>query len=414
MGSFDPTLRINEKRLWDTLMQSAEIGRTPAGGLQRLSLSDEDRKMRDLFVRWCEEVGCTVAMDRVGNILARFPGRENLPPVAIGSHLDTTMTGGRFDGILGVLGGLEILRTLHNRHITPRRPIDLVDWTNEEGVRFPSYMSGSLVFAGLRPVEWLHSLTDEKGNTFSDALRGIGYAGDLPPNSRTFDAYFELHIEQGPLLYEANIPVGVVIGGAFVRGVTAIFRGQNAHSGGTPMDRRKNALVAAAKFIVSVNDLGLEFAPIGRTTSNWIKVIPNKGGTIPEYSEVMVDMRHQNSDQTDRMYNQALALIVRCAKEAGVEWQIGEEWKFGENIRFDPECIASIRNFAKRLGIPTMDIYSQAGHDAYSISCVAPAAMIFCPCVDGISHNEAEKIIQEQTWPAVNVLLHAVLARADR
>jgi N-carbamoyl-L-amino-acid hydrolase len=414
MTNFDPALRIDENRLWDSLMQSAQIGQTKNGGLRRLALSDEDRKMRDLFVKWSKEIGCTIDLDQAGNIFSRYAGRENLNPVAIGSHLDTTMNGGRFDGILGVLSGIEILRVLRDRNIIPRRPIEIVDWTNEEGVRFPAYMSGSSVFAGFRPIEWLNSLTDENGRKFRDTLYSIGYAGDLPANSRSFDSYFELHIEQGPLLYEANIPVGIVIGGAYVRGVTAKFKGQNAHSGGTPMDRRKNALVAAAKFIVEVNELGFEFSPIGRTTSNWIKVIPNKRGTIPEYSEVMVDMRHQNPDQTNRMYDRVLGLIDRCAKQTGVEWDIGEEWKFGENIRFDPDCVELIRYYSKCFEIPTMDIYSQAGHDAYPISCIAPSAMIFCPCVYGVSHNESEEVFKEQTWPAVNVMLHAVLERANR
>ncbi len=411
----DPrNLRINERRLWDTLMRSSEIGRGTSGGLRRLALSDADREMRNHFVSWCKDTGCTVTIDQAGNIFARLGGKEDLPPVGIGSHLDTTESGGRFDGILGVLSGLEVIRTLQDRGIKTKRPIEVVDWTNEEGVRFPTYMSGSLVFTGQRTVEWLYSLTDENQRTFGEELRRIGYAGNAPVGAQQFDAYFELHIEQGPILHEANIPVGVVVGGAFVRGMSVTFLGQNAHSGGTPMNRRRNALVGAAKFLSAVNDLGWKFAPIGRTTANWINVRPNKRGTIPNYAEVMVDMRHQNPNQTNRMYEEAREILTQCAKEAQVDFEIHDEWTFGRDIHFDPDCIACIRNAAEALKIPTVDIYSQAGHDAYCISYTMPAAMIFCPCVDGISHNEAENIIPEQTWPSVNVLLQAVLARAER
>jgi len=408
-------IRINEERLWGTLMRSGEIGRFGSGGLRRLALSDADKEMRDQFVSWCRDGGCEVAIDRAGNIFARLAGLEDLPPVAVGSHLDTAPAGGRFDGILGVLSGLEIIRTLQDNRIKPKRPIEVVSWTNEEGTRFPYYISGSLVFTRQKSLEWLYALTDDDKVTFGDELRRIGYAGDVPIGAHPFDSYFELHIEQGPILYEANVPVGVVIGGAAVRGVYVIFRGQTAHPGGTPMRRRKNALVGAATFIAAVNDIGWKFAPIGRTTTTRINVWPNKNGTIPSYAEVMVDMRHQDPDETKRMYVETMAAVRQCAQETGVDFEVHGEWQYGgSDVVFDQECIACIRKAAKALNLPTMDIYSQAGHDAYPVSRVAPTAMIFCPCVDGLSHSEAENIIPEQTWPSINVLLQAVLARAER
>jgi len=407
-------IRINEKRFWSTLMRSSEIGPGTAGGLRRLALSDTDREMRDQFVSWCKDAGCAVTIDQAGNIFARLEGREKLPPVAMGSHLDTTAFGGRFDGILGVLSGLEVIRTLQDKGFKPKRPIEVINWSNEEGVRFPVYMSGSLVFSGQRPIEWLYSLTDGNGLTFGDELRRIGYAGDVPAGSKYFDTYFELHIEQGPILYEADIPVGIVVGGAFVRGLSVSFQGQTAHSGGTPMNRRANALVGAAKFITTINDIGWKFTPMGRTTATWIKVWPNKRAAIPGYVEVMVDMRHQDPTETNQMYQEVIKAVNQCAWEARLDFKIHEEWTFGGNLHFDLDCIACLRNSAKVLNVPAMDLYSQAGHDAYFISQVAPTAMIFCPCVDGLSHNEAENIIPEQTWPSVNVLLQAVLTRAER
>ena len=408
------TLRVNEKRLWDTLLRSAEIGRVKSGALQRLALSDADRDMRDQFVTWCRESGCTVKIDQAGNIFSRIQGREDLPAVVIGSHLDTQVDGGRFDGILGVLSGLEVVRTLQEHDITPKRPIEVVDWTNEEGARFPPPFAGSLVFSGERSIDWLYSLEDDDHLTFGDELRRIGYVGDTPIGNSPFDSYFELHIEQGPILYEAGIPVGVVVGGYAAKGMNVIFRGQTGHVGPTPMNRRHNALVGAAKYLTAVNDIGWRFAPIGKATASRVRVWPNKNGIIPSYTEVTVDMRHQDPEQTDQMHLANLQALERCAKEAFVEFELQAEWNFGGDIRFDSQCITNIRNAAIALDVPTMDIYSQAGHDAYVISYSTPTAMIFTPCVDGISHNRAENIIPEQTWPSINVLLHAVLARAER
>jgi N-carbamoyl-L-amino-acid hydrolase len=401
-------------------MRSSQIGPGDAGGLRRLALSDADKEMRDQFVYWCREAGCSITIDQAGNIFARAEGREKLPPVAIGSHLDTQVAGGRFDGILGVLSGLEVIRTLKGNGFQSKRPIEIVNWTNEEGARFTTGMNfsgiaGSSVFAGLKSIDWLYSLTDDDNLSFGGELRRIGYAGDAQVGGHSFDSYFELHIEQGPILYEANIPVGVVVGAYPVKGMNVLFRGETAHVGPTPMNRRKNVLVGAAKFIGAVNDIGWKYAPIGKTTAaSRLWVWPNKFGILPSLAELAVDMRHQEPEITNRMYTEVLESLRRCAKEANVEFEVKAEWTFGGDVIFDSDCNGCIRKAAEVLNVQTMDIYSQAGQDAYIIAQIAPTAMIFCPCVDGISHNEAENVIPEQMYPSVNVLLQAVLSRAER
>lgn len=406
-------LRIDEDRLWRTLQRSGEIGPGKAGGLRRLALSDADKTMRDEFVVWCEDAGCRVTVDAAGNIFARREGREDLPPVAVGSHLDTQVAGGWYDGILGVLAGLEIVRTLQDHDIVTRRPIEIVNWSNEEGARFAPPMAGSAVFAGRQPLDWLYGLTDDDGLTFGAELDRIGYKGMAPAETRPLDAYFELHIEQGPELYEAGRSLGVVIGGYATHGLNVIFRGETAHSGPTPMAKRRNALVGAAKFIAAVNDIGWSQAPIGKATASRISVWPNKNGILPEYAEVTVDMRHRDRAVTDVMVAETRAALAKAAEEAQVEFEIEKEWTFGDEV-FDPDCIALVCEKARALGIEPVEIYSQAGHDAYNLCTVAPTALIFSPCVDGISHNEREDVERAPTVESVNVLCQAVLDRADR
>ncbi len=409
-----PNLSIDAERLRAALRRSSGIGAGPRGGLRRLALSDSDREMRDQFVAWCEAIGCQVVVDTAGSIFARRAGREDdLPPVVIGSHLDSQASGGRFDGVLGVLAGLEILRTLDDNGIITRRPVEVVDWTNEEGARFAPPMTASRVFAGLATVEWLHDLTDDDGLRYGDELRRIGYLGAAPVGGRSLDAYFELHIEQDSLLEERGVSVGVVTGGYYSHALNCIFRGECAHTGPTEMRKRRNAMVGAAYFLAAVNDIGWDYEPVGRSSASRMQIWPNRFGILPDYTEVTVDMRHTNRAVTDEMVEKARAALTQAAARAQVEAEVTAEWTFGDEA-FDPECNNLVRQAAKARGTPCMDMLSIAGHDAYYISRIAPTALVFSPCIGGITHNEAEDIPWEPTVEAVNVLLDAVLARADR
>lgn len=409
-----PNLSIDAQRLWSTLDRSSEIGTGPKGGLRRLALSDSDKEMRDQFVSWCEAIGCTVTVDAAGSIFARRSGQDNsLPPVLVGSHLDSQAAGGRFDGILGVLAGLEILRTLEDNGITTKRPIEVVNWTNEEGARFAPPMAASCVFAGLQTVEWLHDLKDDDGIRYGDELQRIGYLGDAPVGGRDLDSYFELHIEQDSLMEEKDISVGIVTGGYSSHALTCVFHGECAHTGPTEMKKRKNAMIGAAYFLAAVNDIGWEHEPVGRASASRMQIWPNKFGILPEFTEVTVDMRHADRAVTDEMVAKTRAALSLAAEKARVEAEITAEWTFGDEV-FDPDCSDLLRQAAKARGISNMDMRSIAGHDAYYISRIAPTALVFSPCVDGITHNEAEDIRFEPTIEAVNVLFDAVVARADR
>jgi N-carbamoyl-L-amino-acid hydrolase len=415
MTTTQSSLVVDARRFWSTVMRSGEIGPGKAGGLRRLALTDADKTMRDLFITWCTEVGCTVTIDRVGNIFARRPGTDDhLPPVLMGSHLDTQVAGGKYDGIVGVLAGLEVLRTLDGARLATKRPLELVCWTNEEGARFTPPMVASGAFAGVFEVDWVLGLRDDDGKVFGGELERIGYNGKTAVGGRAIDAYFELHIEQGPILDRETIPVGIVVGGYATRGVHVDVLGETAHAGPTPMDRRRNALVGASMLAVAVNEVGWKYhATEGKATVARLMAWPNKAGILSEYAQLTCDVRHAERAIADQMIAEVRAAIPECARRANVEMRIAGEWQFG-NEQFDPGCVRLIREAAERLGVPHRDILSQAGHDAYYLSRIAPTAMIFTPCRDGISHNEAEHAELDQTVPGVNVLLHAVLARANR
>ena len=415
MATGDGGLRIDGERFWSTIERSGQIGPGKAGGLRRLALTDADKEMRDLFITWCTEAGCTVTVDRLGSIFARRPGREDhLPPVLIGSHLDTQVAGGKYDGIVGVLAGLEVVRTLNDHRIDPRRPLEIVCWTNEEGARFPPPMVASGAFAGIYDVDWVLGLRDDDGLAFGAELQRIGYDGKEPVGGRAIDAYFELHIEQGPLLDHQSIPVGVVVGGYAARGMHVDIHGETAHAGPTPMDRRKNALIGAAMLAVAVNDIGWRYhATEGKATVPRLVAWPNKAGILSEFAQLTCDVRHADPARADAMLAEIHAAMADCARRANVEMRVAATWTFG-NERFDPSCIRLLKEAADRLGVRWREILSQAGHDAYYVSKVAPTAMIFTPCRDGISHNEAEHAELSYTAPGVDVLLHAVLARANR
>ena len=409
-----PNLYVDADRLWSTLDRSAEIGVGKSGGLRRLALSDDDKEMRDQFVEWCETSECKVTVDAAGNIFARRDGRENdLAPVLVGSHLDTQAAGGRFDGILGVLAGLEILRTLKDNEIITRRPIELVNWTNEEGARFAPPMAASCVFSGIQPIEWLHDLRDDDDIRFGDELERIGYLGKATVGGRELDAYFELHIEQDDLMEKEEKSVGIVTGGYMSHALTCVFHGECAHTGPTEMKKRRNAMIGASYFLAAVNDIGWEYEPVGRTSASRMQIWPNKFGILPEYAEVTVDMRHLEREVTNEMVARTRLALEEAAKKANVDCEITAEWTFGDEV-FDPDCAQLVRDAATARGVSQMDIKSIAGHDAYYISRIAPTALVFSPCVDGITHNEAEDVPRDETNDAVNVLFDAVVARADR
>ncbi|MDD9798879.1 MAG: Zn-dependent hydrolase [Gammaproteobacteria bacterium] len=407
-------LAVNAARLWQTITASAAIGPGRAGGLRRLTLSDADREMRDLFVAWCRDAGCTVTVDGVGNLFARRAGEDNsLPPVMVGSHLDTQIAGGKFDGVLGVLAGLEIVRTLNDRNMATRRPLEVVSWTNEEGVRFQPPMMGAAVFAGALERDWVLAQKDDDGMVFGEELRRIGYAGDAPPGGRAVDAYFELHIEQGPQLEAEGLQVGIVTGGFTTYGMHLNVHGENAHSGPTSMERRRNALVGAAMLIVGANDIGWRHHPEGRASSSRVVVWPNKYGILPDFAELTCDIRHPQPARAAGMLAELKQLIPQTEQRARVAVKVAREWTFGD-VQFDAGCIGLVEAAARELQVPHKRMLSAAGHDAYHIAAIAPTAMIFTPCKDGVTHNEAEHIEPDYTVPGVNVLLHAVLARANR
>ncbi|MHB1216688.1 MAG: Zn-dependent hydrolase [Alphaproteobacteria bacterium] len=407
-------IEIDGKRLWSTVLRSSEIGPGKRGGMRRLALSDSDKVMRDQFVAWAKEAGCAVTVDQVGTIFARRKGREDLPPVVIGSHLDTQIAGGRYDGVLGVLAGLEVIRTLNDRGIETRRPIEVASWTNEEGARFTPAMTASGAFAGLYTVDYVHGLKDDDGVTFGQELKRIGYLGDTQVGGKPLDSYFELHIEQGPILDHERMPVGIVTKGYASHGRLVELFGENAHVGSTPMDQRRNALYGASLMVAAAHEIGWSrHASEGKGNASRLVCTPNKFGIIPDFAQVALDVRHKDPREAEAMAAELDRAIAGAAKKANVEMKVVAAWSFG-NERFDRELVGLLKDAASGLGVPAREMMSQIGHDAYYVSRVAPTALIFTPCKDGISHNESEHTTLEDSVPGVNVLLNAVLARADR
>jgi beta-ureidopropionase / N-carbamoyl-L-amino-acid hydrolase len=408
-------LEINPERLWESLERSAEIGRFREVGLRRLALSAEDKQMRDLFVAWARDAGCGIEIDRLGNIFARRAGSDaSLPPVAIGSHLDTQICGGRYDGILGVLCGLEVVRTLNDRGLATRRGIEVICWTNEEGARFSPPMMGSMAFAKVLTLDSVLATVDDAGITVEQALDQIGYAGTAPLGQRAFDSYLELHIEQAPVLDREGCDIGIVVGGYKTQALRLILNGDTGHAGGTPMAMRRNALVGAGYLIAAVNDIGLAFAADeGRTTTTRIESFPNLPGTYAEQVKLTIDFRHVDAARFQAMRAEIDTAIAAAAKKANVEIEVAEGWSWGSDL-FAPECIELLRATAKELGMSYREMRSQAGHDAYAVATMAPTAMIFTPCFEGISHNVNEAIDLARSVPGANLLLNAAVARANR
>jgi N-carbamoyl-L-amino-acid hydrolase len=402
-------LQINPQRLWDTLMQTAQIGGTAKGGICRLTLTDLDRQVRDWFKAQCEALGCTVTVDEVGNMFARRPGRnDSLPPIAMGSHLDTQPTGGKFDGTLGVLGALEAMRTLHETGYETNAPVEIVNWTNEEGSRFAPAMLASGVFAGVFTPDYAYARTDRDGKTFGEELYRIGYKGNEKAGAHKFGAMFELHIEQGPILEDESRTIGVVQGVQGMRWYEVTVTGQEAHTGSTPMGRRKNALLGAARMIECIDAIAREHAPDAVGAVGLIENKPNSRNVVPGEVFFTVDFRHPDEkvlDEMERKFRASLRAIMEPLKLGFSETRI---WH-SPAIDFAPELIECVRAGTAKAGFTSRDMISGAGHDAAYIARVAPTTMIFVPCAGGISHNEAESTSFDECAAGAQVLLNAVL-----
>ena len=408
-------LQVNGERLWASLMELARIGATPKGGVCRLAASDLDGEARRLFISWSEEAGCTVRIDKIGNIFARRPGRDpKLPPVMTGSHLDTQPTGGKFDGAYGVMAGLELMRTLNDLDYETEAPIEVVAWTNEEGSRFSPAMVGSGAFAGIFDLaEGLGRPDNVTGVTLEAELERIGFAGSEPVGGRRVAVYFEAHIEQGPILEAAQKPIGVVTGAQGQRWYEITVTGQEAHAGPTPMPRRRDALVGAARMIDAVNRIGHAHAPYACTTVGFVQVNPNSRNTIPGRVFFTVDFRHPEDAVLRVMDGELRQACDAAAASGGLEVEVKEFWYFPPTL-FDPDLITALREAAESQGYPHQDIISGAGHDAVYLARVTPTAMIFVPCIGGISHNEIEDAKPDDLTAGCNVLLNALLETADR
>lgn len=405
-------LRIDGQRLWDSIMSIAEIGPGEHGGSCRLALTDEDREGRDLFIHWCEQIGCTISIDDMGNIFARRAGRNNdIAPIVAGSHLDTQPHGGKFDGIYGVLAALEAVRTLHDNDVATEAPVEIVVWTNEEGSRFAPAMIASGVYAGLFEKDYAWSRSDSEGKTLGEELQRIGYMGDIPCGNHPIGALLEAHIEQGPILEADNHQIGVVIGGQGQRWYDITIKGQDSHAGSTPMPGRRDALVAAAGIISKLQGLALEFAPYAVATVGEMSVMPNSRNTIPGQVIFTVDMRNPDDKVLANMDEKFRSLVADCVSKHRVKCNINEIWH-NPSVKFDPVCIAAVTNAARALGYSYQDMVSGAGHDACQVCRVAPTSMIFVPCKGGLSHNEQESANPEDLEAGGNVLLQAMMELA--
>ncbi|HEV7415937.1 MAG TPA: Zn-dependent hydrolase [Tianweitania sediminis] len=413
--SISPVAGMSLDRFWATIESSAKIGEGRPGGLARLTLSDADRQMRDQFVVWCKDAGLRVTVDEVGSIFARREGANaEAHPILIGSHLDTQINGGRYDGIAGVLAGLELCRTFDDLDHRTERPIEIVNWTNEEGCRYSPPMVASGCFVGAYSPEWVHERIGDDGSRFGTELEKIGYRGITPCVPRSVDAYFELHIEQGPLLHAEGCEVGVVTGGFPSHGMLARFAGETAHTGPWPMELRRNALAAGARWLTAVDDLGMEYAGTGgKATAARLAAWPNKPGILSDTADAVCDVRHGDPSTTKVMAERMRRSLFEAAARNGCEVEILDEWLWGGDI-FDPTLIASVRQHAGRLGYRWRNIVSQAGHDAYFMARHCPTAMVFTPCRGGITHNNREHCEPDDFRAGLDVLLHAVLERADR
>ena len=394
-------------------MEMAKIGGTPKGGCKRLTLTDLDKQGRDLFRAWMEKEGCRVDVDEMGNMFAWRPGVENeLAPVLMGSHLDTQPTGGKFDGVLGVLGAVEVIRSLNDLNIKTRRPLVVANWTNEEGSRFAPAMVSSGVFAGAYTKDFAYSRTDADGLTLGGELERIGFKGDKPVGGWPIHASFELHIEQGPILEDENIEIGVVTHGQGQRWYEVRLTGFESHAGSTPMARRKDALLGASRIVELVNQIGLNHAPLAMATVGMLNPYPGSRNVIPGEVFMTCEFRHPQDATLAQMDAALKAGIAEIVARNGLTYDLKQVFDYPA-VPFDEGCVRAVREAAKKLGYTHRDIVSGAGHDACYLNRVCPTSMIFTPCVDGISHNEVEDIKPEWSTAGANVLMLAVLEKAE-
>jgi N-carbamoyl-L-amino-acid hydrolase len=405
-------LRVNGSRLWDSLMELARIGATSKGGVCRLTLTDLDRQGRDLVTRWAREAGMTVTIDKIGNGFMRRPGRDNsLPPIMTGSHIDTQPTGGKFDGNYGVLAGLEVVRTLNDHGIETEAPIEVAFWTNEEGSRFVPVMMGSGVFAKAFTLEHAYAATDSEGKTVKGELERIGYVGSQEPGDHPIGAYFEAHIEQGPVLEDHAKTIGVVTGVLGIRWYDCVVTGMEAHAGPTPMALRKDALQAAAQLMQEVVACAHRHPPHGRGTVGMVQVHPNSRIVIPGQVKFSIDLRNATDADCEAMDADIRAVADRISRETGLPIAISLVSSYPAQP-FHGNCVDAVARAAKTLGYSHMPVVSGAGHDAVYMARLAPAGMVFIPCKDGISHNEIEDAAPADITAGCNVLMHAMLERA--
>jgi N-carbamoyl-L-amino-acid hydrolase len=406
--------RIDGKRLWDSLMAMAEYGATPKGGVKRLTLTEVDKAGRDAFAGWCKALGLTLRVDAIGNMFARREGRDPARlPVLFGSHLDSQPSGGKFDGALGVIAGLEVMRTLNDLNIITEAPLELVNWTDEEGSRFGHSLMGSGTWAGIYPLEKAYALRDVAGVTVDEALTGIGYKGEHPARPFPADAYFELHIEQGPILEREGRQIGIVTGAQAQVWWDAKVTGQDSHAGTTPPESRRDALVAAARVIAAVDAEMRARGADGRGTVGFLQVSPNSRNVVPGEVAFSIEFRHPDSEQIMRLADGFPAQARALVDATGCTLKMSELFRIPAQP-FDADCVALVEQAAARLGYPARRMVSGAGHDAVYVARSIPTAMIFTPCKDGLSHNEAESIAPEEAEAGGQVLFEAVVVRANR
>jgi N-carbamoyl-L-amino-acid hydrolase len=405
-------LKINADRLWASIHEMAEIGPGVAGGSNRQTLTDDDARGRALFQRWCADAGMSMGVDTMGNMFATRPGTDQgALPVYMGSHLDTQPTGGRYDGVLGVLAGLEAVRTLNDLGIKTKHPIVVANWTNEEGTRFAPAMLASGVFAGVLEQDYAYSRLDAEGKSFGDELARIGWKGEEAVGARKMHAMFELHIEQGPILEAEGKDIGVVSHGQGLWWLEITLTGRDSHTGSTPMNMRLNAGLGMARITELVHTIAMDNQPGAAGAIGQANVYPNSRNVIPGKAVFTVDFRSPDQAKLDGMKVRLEAQAPKIAEAMGLGFAIEVAGHF-DPVTFDPACVAAVRGAAERLGYSHMDLISGAGHDACWINKVAPTAMIMCPCVGGLSHNEAEEITKDWAAAGTDVMFHAVLETA--
>lgn len=412
MAAPGENLRINSDRLWDSIMEMAKIGPGIAGGNNRQTVTDEDGEGRHLFKRWCEAAGLEMGLDAMGTMFARREGADpSLPPVYVGSHLDTQPTGGKYDGVLGVLGGLEIIRSLNDLGIQTRHPIVVTNWTNEEGSRFAPAMMASGVFAGVLDQADVYQHTDKQGRKFGEELERIGWKGTEKVGDRKIHAFFELHIEQGPILEDEGIDIGVVTHGQGLKWLQVTLTGKEAHTGSTPMPKRRNAGLGMARVIELVHEIAMDYQPDAVGAVGHMEVFPNSRNIIAGRTVFTIDIRSPEKEVLDAMDGRIREGIDTICEALDIQYKVEQVGAF-DPVTFDAGCVKAIRDAADRLGYSHRNIVSGAGHDACWINRVAPTAMVMCPCVDGLSHNEAEEITKEWAGAGADVLFHAVVETA--